>query len=208
MTQILDNKRVSKTKVNWAIALSIIALVFSVPAIFISAPRAYDLNFDYYGVIVGILSLLVTALLGLNIYALIDFNRAKEDMAHNKKELYTIITGNNVSVYHAIADILYSMIDKDVRFSKHEMYVLYRVLELQQMALYGNLEACDIVCTTILKVMPTLQKCGVNDAFKVQIIQILSKISQSDGISAYSDLLRQIIALPLRKLKPQSQSGS
>lgn len=156
-----------------------------------------------YGVIVGILSLLVTALLGLNIYALIDFNRAKEDMVRNKKELYTIITGNNISVYHAIADTFYSMINENVRFSKYEMYTLYRTLEFQQMAIYGDLEACQIVCTNILQILPVLRREGVNETFKTQIIQTLSKINHSESISSYPDLLRQVIALPLRKSKSQ-----
>ena len=33
-------------RANWAIALSFIAIAFSIPAIFISLPRAHDLSFD------------------------------------------------------------------------------------------------------------------------------------------------------------------
>lgn len=41
-------------------------------------PRTYGLGFDYLGVIVGILSLLVTILLGWNIYNLIDLKSIQE----------------------------------------------------------------------------------------------------------------------------------
>ena len=43
------------------------------------APRGINLDFDYYGVIVGILSLLVSLLIGWNIYSVIDLKRIKEE---------------------------------------------------------------------------------------------------------------------------------
>lgn len=43
------------------------------------APRGINLDFDYYGVIVGILSLLVTILIGWNIFSVIDLKRIKEE---------------------------------------------------------------------------------------------------------------------------------
>ena len=52
-------------KENWALGLSIVAMTIAIIATCIAAYRTPELGFDYQGVIVGILSLLVTVLIGL-----------------------------------------------------------------------------------------------------------------------------------------------
>ena len=59
-------------KENWALGLSIVAMTIAIIATCIAAYRTPELGFDYQGVIVGILSLLVTVLIGWNIYTFID----------------------------------------------------------------------------------------------------------------------------------------
>lgn len=60
---------------NWiawiALGLSVIAIVISIIAICISCPHIPELGFDYQGIIIGVLSLLVTILLGWQIYSAI-----------------------------------------------------------------------------------------------------------------------------------------
>lgn len=51
--------------------IGITSLVMSIIAIFVACYRTENLGFDYQGVIVGVLSLLVTALLGWQIYSTI-----------------------------------------------------------------------------------------------------------------------------------------
>ena len=64
-------------KENWALGLSIVAMTIAIIATCIAAYRTPELGFDYQGVIVGILSLLVTVLIGWNIYTFIDIKRYK-----------------------------------------------------------------------------------------------------------------------------------
>lgn len=59
-------------KENWALVLSGIAIAISIIALCISCPHKAELGFDYQGVLVGVLSLLVTILIGWNIYTIID----------------------------------------------------------------------------------------------------------------------------------------
>lgn len=63
-------------KKNW---YSIISLILSLIAISVSCPRQ-DLSFDYIGVIVGIQSLLVSALIGWNIFSALDVNKRVNKM--------------------------------------------------------------------------------------------------------------------------------
>lgn len=57
----------------WGKCLSVIAIICSVITICVSLPPAQNLSMDYIGVIVGILSLLVTILIGWQIFNYISF---------------------------------------------------------------------------------------------------------------------------------------
>lgn len=51
-------------KESWALLLSSVAVLISLVAICVACPHKAELGFDYQGVIVGVLSLLVTILIG------------------------------------------------------------------------------------------------------------------------------------------------
>src|SRR5574344_831127 len=65
-------KCIKRNRVSWisvlAMVISIIAIGISIIALCKCCPRNGNLSFDYMGVIVGILSLLVTVLIGWQIF--------------------------------------------------------------------------------------------------------------------------------------------
>ena len=65
------------------LGLSILAIILSILAICFSLPRT-ELSFDYLGFITGILGVLVTVLIGWNIYAVIDFRQEKQRLVQCK----------------------------------------------------------------------------------------------------------------------------
>lgn len=66
-------------KSYWSNCLSIAAIICSVVAICVSLPSAPELGIDYIGVIVGILSLLVTMLIGWQIWNVIAIDKKVKD---------------------------------------------------------------------------------------------------------------------------------
>lgn len=69
----------NRIKSYWSNALSITAIVCSVVAICISLPSNQELGFDYIGAITGILSFLVTILIGWQIYNAVTIERKIKD---------------------------------------------------------------------------------------------------------------------------------
>lgn len=63
----------SKTWAIWSLGISVVALLFSIAVLVIYCPTC-DVKADYMGVIVGVLALLVTTLIGYNIYNVIEIN--------------------------------------------------------------------------------------------------------------------------------------
>lgn len=62
----------------WMI-LSSIAIVISIITICLTMPRT-DMSIDYLGLITGILGVLVTVLIGWNIYMIIEFRQEMENL--------------------------------------------------------------------------------------------------------------------------------
>lgn len=69
-------KKENRNWIAWiALVVSGIAIIVSVIAICIACPHIPELGFDYQGVVVGVLSLLVTTLIGWNIFSIIDIKK-------------------------------------------------------------------------------------------------------------------------------------
>lgn len=60
--------------------ISIVSLLLSIGAVVYVAPREGELSFDYLGLIVGVLALLVTALLAWQIYNAVSFHVKMDDL--------------------------------------------------------------------------------------------------------------------------------
>lgn len=76
----MKNNNIAKIAI-WA---SIAALAVGVTAIIIACPRKEELGFDYTGTIVGILSFLVTCLIGYEIFRAFTFNKRVEKEVKKK----------------------------------------------------------------------------------------------------------------------------
>lgn len=85
--------------------VSILSLIISCIALFNVFPTTGRLSFDYQGILVGILSLLVTVLIGLQIYNYISFERRMEKIAfdisdrHGKEAYLHIIKDVYTTIY-------------------------------------------------------------------------------------------------------------
>lgn len=61
-----------KTKDSLSYSALIISIIISITSLSIVAPRSKNLDFDYIGIIIGLLSLIVTILIGWQIYSTIN----------------------------------------------------------------------------------------------------------------------------------------
>ena len=87
----------NQIKSYWSNWLSIAAIICSVVAICVSLPSAPELGMDYIGVIVGILSLLVTMLIGWQIYNAVTIEkRIKDEVDRTRNEIDTYFNKQKV----------------------------------------------------------------------------------------------------------------
>lgn len=81
-----------KTKLS--LILSSIAIVISIITICLALPRR-EMSIDYLSLITGILGVLVTVLIGWNIYMIIDFRQEKENLKQYFEEQKTVRSVDN-----------------------------------------------------------------------------------------------------------------
>lgn len=75
-----------------SISVSVVAFILSIIALAIILPEKIsgeniDLDFDYIGVIIGVLSFLVTVLMGYQIYTVINVKKEMEDIKQIRKDI-------------------------------------------------------------------------------------------------------------------------
>ena len=101
-----------------AVFISVLSFIASIVTLCLSFPTNGILSFDYQGIIVGILSLLVTVLIGMQIYNYIAFEKRMEDKAREISDLQSkrmyertmkeIHTRLYLECYRLIAGYVYS----------------------------------------------------------------------------------------------------
>lgn len=100
-------------KENQSLVLSGVALLFSIVAILVAYFRCEPMTADWMGILVGILSLLVTILIGWQIYSVMQVERKMNDT------MTKAIDNMNDTIVKAIDDIS-TKIDKHTEASKEE----------------------------------------------------------------------------------------
>lgn len=147
---------------------------------FISLSQGHPrvLGLDYIGVVVGVLSLLVTALISWQILTLIDIRKIRDNFDARDKELSVKIEKIYVDFYNSIAGI-YNKQDDSYYYL---LYMLLKCVHQSNARLFDN---CNHTIFAILQIDGIIEV----DKFKYKIIQETKcKIKYTDKIKKYKDL--------------------
>ena len=111
------------TKSKWSIItwilISVLALVFSIISICRSFYRTVDLGFDYMGVIVGVLAILVTCLVAWNIHSAIEANHKIKDMLNEIDNIRSSIDSDKITSERKINKLKAELYDNVVSINRH-----------------------------------------------------------------------------------------
>lgn len=127
-------------------ALSI-SIIISIVSLSIVAPRSKALDFDYIGVIIGLLSLIVTILIGWQIYSTINIKNLIS------KEIENRLKGFEKGSLQAIVNSQYVIIMREYKINKtlgdYNKVVFNMTTALYFASLVGNVDKMKF-CITIL----------------------------------------------------------
>ena len=117
----MDMQTTTKSKwsiITWII-ISVLALLFSIIAICRSFYRTVDLGFDYMGVIVCVLAILVTCLVAWNIHSAIDANHKISEVRNEVNNLQSSINSDRLASERKINKLKAELYDNVVSINRH-----------------------------------------------------------------------------------------
>ena len=177
------------------VVLCLIACVLGFASICIAIPRIGDVDLDYMGVIVGILSILVTVLIGWNIYTIVDFNKIKDEQkkfqADSIKKINEMEVSLNKKIENGIIEshksmvLLYNSKGEEMN-EDDEFFILFHYLSiLIHQSKIGMIKDCNRTIDAILFTVGDIQvPLYRNDAIQ----NLLGEIENKNVISKWQDL--------------------
>jgi len=186
------------------IILGIINFALLIPLLCMHFPRIIDSNlgFDYMGIIVGILSLLVTVLIGWNIYTIIDYQK---EISKTKKELNFIKQDINTLVNKTIQERteLFASIQKDFALISLKNYstgcnksflssiFTYTIKSVICYSYLKDYKQADDLITALINAIPKETYNSIDNKDKIKIKEItkdiidVNKLKNSDKLLEY-----------------------
>ena len=175
--------------------VSIVSLLLSVIAVCVAVWRSPDLDFDYQGVIVGVLSLLVTVLIGWNIYTLVDLKSLQNNMARlsegTSKQIHknmTVTEGAHLMIYH------YLLLNKDPLGIEYR-FIYHGVACLMHASQIDDIPTCNAVVDAMLTCIAHPEKITVTARGKADVLRLISLVKNGDKIEGFLELVRRIALL-------------
>lgn len=178
-----------------SIILSCLAIILSVIAIGVTLSRT-ELSFDYLGLITGILGLLVTILIGWNIYTGVDFRNEKEQLhkyfEEQKKSVNSVgddlrltffnqLSQNAVSK-KCIADVYAEMMGLNKSLPLAFYYLFYTCEAISTAAQAENFEACNVWLREIKHTFVNPELVTLPKSSYRQLIDCLLNVSHKDKL--------------------------
>lgn len=147
-------------------------------------PRTDKLDFDYNGVIVGVLSLLVTTLLGWNVYTLIDLKNHAEQNHRIKNELQELKKNNNENLAQVEETLALLFLNEDIY---HEESVrTYESLRhwISYITINAEMENYSTCNNTITRIKDFYDKSTIHFFDKCELKSLIEKIPNKRNIKS------------------------
>lgn len=179
-------------KENIAIGISVLSLILGIISICIAAWRSPELSFDYQGVIVGALSILVTVLIGWNIYTLIDIKNMRDKIegiasgaSRMTQKTISLSEYSSWQIYH------YLLLQKDplgleFRFLYHGISCLLHTSKI------GDIATCNSIVRGMLDCIVNPENIMLLESNKKRLLGLLAAVEHPDKIDGYLELLRRV----------------
>lgn len=182
-----------------SIVISVIALATSTYASLVCDKR---IEADWMGVLIGVLSLLVTMLIGWNIYNLIDFKTKEKEIDRNihkistilqKINKHTITSKSDISTY--IASMYYYMMTEKMGIYFLQEYVQHSMAAAYYSSTAGDMVRCNDIIDSILAIKGIKKEHIVPQGGKVEMYKFLGLLQNTQEIPKYSELTEFIVGI-------------
>jgi len=175
------------------------ALFISVTALVVSLLRNSTWNVDYPSLLVSVLSVLVTLLIGWNIYSLVDFNHRKKEIKDITDDTSMKLNDYMIGVERSLWFLYFHLyLGKSPQglpfeFIHHGLRLIYHF------SLKGETEKCGIIIHALIKSLSEQQSISISEVSKEQLLKEMLELHNQGHLSLYRELLEKIALLNTEK---------
>ncbi len=173
------------------IFISLLSVVISGVSLAIVLSRSTDLGVDYMGLIVGVLALLITILIGWNIYNAIDFRENEKRLESKISKAEQDIALSNLRSdclnYHTFADLYLNL--RDTPAFDAFKYMNLSIMAAQTAYAMGDYGFASARVKGLLSSIVDLEKTGMSERQKELLLQICYKIKNPALVSGLDELM-------------------
>lgn len=172
--------------------VSAVSLIASIAALFVSIFRSRPMQVEWASFLVGALSLLVTVLVGWNIYCLVDIKGTRKEIKAIASSTSFVINNNMAISEHNLLMIYhYLLLHKDplgleFRFLYHGIACIVNASQ------NGDITTCNMVTKAMLQCLTNPQNISFISNSKNDILKLVSSVKRPDEIEGFLELVRRI----------------
>lgn len=150
---------------------------------------------DYQGIIVGILALLVTVLIGWNIYTLIDFSNSKNKLEELER---TISNSSNESLATSAFDVF--MIYHYLLLKRDSSGLEYRFIStglycMKHLSIIGDIEMCNKVANTITDNISSTNSITIHKELKEELLSTIVEVQKQKSIEGFQKVVELVASI-------------
>lgn len=162
-----------------AIGLSILSIIISVTALCIICVRNSELNIDWYGALIGVLSLLVTVLIGWNIYTVFDSNNRIDKL---KRYVDEFRDRSNATINSLQMQTYMSLADFYRKSNVPHEYLIHSLLVVKHAINTDNINVANMYIEDINKQFPL--NADMSNFHKAHVLRELFDLKLNYDISS------------------------
>lgn len=186
-------------KKSISIWVSCLSLPLSVIAVCAAFWRSPDLSFDYQGVIVGVLSLLVTVLIGWNLYTVIDFNKKEKELNRQLKIISKYLDNadkielnTNAMTEQAIASIYLHLLGYGKHIPLEYEYVKHCISSMVSLSILGHTDTCSVIVSIVIDIINNPEQICISDDKKKDLLLSINNVQNPKNIAGIERLLELV----------------
>ena len=175
-----------KAKDYLLLGIGIVSIVLSLIAICNTYPRTSEFGIDYQGWIVGILSFLVTILIGWQIFSIIDIRGIRKEIYLKENDIYQR-SELNIAEFHLGMFMVYINMWDQGCYNTYEL-LHHGLLSLAHQSKIGLNESSNQIIALIMERSPKIKKERLTQEQMKALISLLPKIQNPACLRYYIDL--------------------
>jgi hypothetical protein len=178
--------------------LSVISTIISIIAICRVCPNTSELGLDYQGIIVGILALLVTVLIGWQIFSVIDIRKIKDDVLNMNMENYIRSERNSVEIQMSLSQYYLDRgLETNDRIAVFK-YLLHSISTIVHQERINDINGANAMINTIISSVSDPNKILLTQVQKNSLIELIFLFRKNHDIHNTDNLLSLVTKMEVK----------